>query len=92
LVVERVWMPVGGGVQPQEELGFLARYLFSGAEGRAAARKVDDTIRRLPGFASVQLLEAWMNANVTEHGSAAGAQPGTRLGTPYGGHHGHGYH
>jgi hypothetical protein len=91
-LVDRFWSPVGSGVQPREELGFMARYLFSGAEGRAAARKVDDTIRRLPGFASVQLLEAWMNANVTESAGATGAQPGTRLGTPYGGHHGHGYH
>jgi len=91
-LVDRFWAPVGSGVQPREELGFMARYLFSGAEGRAAARKVDDTIRRLPGFASVQLLEAWMNANVTESVSATGAQPGARLGTPYGGHHDHGYH
>jgi hypothetical protein len=91
-LVDRFWAPVGSGVQGREELGFMARYLFSGAEGRAAARKVDDTIRRLPGFASVQLLEAWMSTNVTESADATGAQPGTRLGTPYGGHHGHGYH
>src|SRR5207244_8028300 len=91
-LVDRSWAPVGSGVQPREELGFMARYLFSGAEGRAAARKVDDTIRRLPGFASVQLLDASMNANVTESVSATGAQPGARLGTPYGGHHDHGYH
>ena len=35
-------------------------------DGRApdvhrAARKVDDTIRRLPGFSTVTLLEAWMD-------------------------------
>jgi len=91
-LVDRFWSPVGSGVQPREEQDFMARYLFSGADGGAAARKVDDTIRRLPGFASVQLLEAWMSANVTESSGATGAQPGTRLGTPYGGHHGHGYH
>ena len=33
-------------------------------EGRAAARKVDETIRRLPGFETVQLLEAWMDRHV----------------------------
>jgi hypothetical protein len=91
-LVDRFWAPVGSGVQAREELGFMARYLFSGGDGRAAARKVDDTIRRLPGFASVQLLEAWVNTNVTESADVTGAQPGTRLGTPYGGHHGHGYH
>src|SRR5216684_4125291 len=91
-LVDRFWAPVGSGVQPREELGFMARYLFSGAEGRAAARKVDDTIRRLPGFASVQLVEAWMDTNVTDRPGVSGTQPGARLGTPYGGHHGHGYH
>jgi hypothetical protein len=60
LLVDRFWAPVGSGVQPGEELAFLAGYLFSGADGRAAARKVDQTIRRLPGFATVDLLEAWM--------------------------------
>jgi hypothetical protein len=45
----------------QAELRFLATYLFGGPEGRAAARKVDETIRRLPGFETVQLLESWMD-------------------------------
>ncbi|HYE90537.1 MAG TPA: hypothetical protein VEA38_05930 [Terriglobales bacterium] len=61
LLVDRFWAPVGSGVQPDCELVFMARYLFGDAEGRAAARKVDETIRRLPGFTTVQLLEGWMN-------------------------------
>ena len=64
LLVDRFWAPVGSGVQPRSELEFMARYLFAGTEGRAAARKVDDTIRRLPGFADVRLLEAWMDRYV----------------------------
>jgi hypothetical protein len=60
-LVDRFWAPVGSGVQPIEELEFLAGYLFGGVEGRAAARKVDDAIRRLPGFETVKLLEAWMD-------------------------------
>lgn len=59
-VIERTWAPVGSGVQPASETRFLADYLFSGHEGRAAARKVDATIRTLPGFADVPLLEAWI--------------------------------
>lgn len=59
-VVERFWAPVGSGVQPVSETRFLARYLFGGTEGRAAARKVDATIRDLPGFADLPLLEAWI--------------------------------
>jgi len=60
-LVDRFWAPVGSGVQARRELCFLAGYLFSGADGRAAARKVDDTIRRLPGFSTARLLEAWMD-------------------------------
>jgi Fatty acid desaturase len=64
-LVDRFWAPVGSGVQPVEELRFLSGYLFGGVEGRAAARKVDDTIRRLPGFASVKLLEAWIDRSAS---------------------------
>jgi hypothetical protein len=59
-LVDRFWAPVGSGVQPFEETRFLAAYLFSGSEGREAARRVDERIRRLPGFADADLLEAWM--------------------------------
>ena len=63
-LVERFWAPVGSGVAPQTELEFMARYLFAGDEGRAAARKVDEHIRKLPGFERVRLLEAWMDRHV----------------------------
>jgi hypothetical protein len=59
-IVERFWAPVGTGVQPAAETRFLADYLFSGAAGRDAARKIDTTIAELPGMAGVPLLEAWM--------------------------------
>ncbi len=59
-LVGRFWAPVGSGVQPAREVRFLASYLFGGPEGRAAARKVDDTIRTLPGMERVPLLESWL--------------------------------
>src|SRR2546426_11387481 len=60
-LVDHFWGPVGTGVGTPGGLEFMAQYLFDGEDGRIAIRKVDETIRRLPGFASVQLLEAWMN-------------------------------
>ena len=60
-IVERFWAPVGTGVQPPAETRFLARYLFSGPEGRTAARKIDATIGELPGFDGIPLLEAWID-------------------------------
>jgi hypothetical protein len=77
-LVDRFWAPVGSGVQPREELTFLAGYLFSDADGRAAARKVDDTIRRLPGFSKARLLEAWMDRFVEPRDGAKGKQHGNR--------------
>jgi hypothetical protein len=64
-LVDRFWAPVGSGVQPQEELCAMAAYLFANDEGRTMLRKVDDTIRRLPGFETVQLLEAWTDQYAT---------------------------
>ena len=63
-LVERFWAPVGTGVQPADELRFLAATLLGGPEGQAAARKVDDTIRRLPGMAKLPLLCEWVERNV----------------------------
>ncbi len=69
VLVDRFWDPVGAGVQPDAETRFLAAYLFSGPDGRAAAHSIDRTIRRLPGFADVPLLDAW----IERHGVALAA-------------------
>jgi hypothetical protein len=65
-IVERFWAPVGSGVQPAAEVRFLAATLLGGPEGQAAARKVDDTIRRLPGMAGLPLLGAWLEREVPD--------------------------
>jgi hypothetical protein len=60
-LVERFWAPVGSDVQPEAEVRFVAHHLFDGPDGRNAARKVDSTIRTLPGMAAVPLLESWLD-------------------------------
>jgi hypothetical protein len=76
--VDLHWRPVGAGVQPDAELHALARYLLTGPAGRAAARRVDATIRTLPGFGDVALLEAWLDRTIgAEPGGAAGMVHGT---------------
>ena len=72
-LVARFWDPVGAGVQPDEEARFLATYLFSGRDGRAAAQTIDRTIRRLPGFADLPLLEAWMERHCARADAVADA-------------------
>jgi hypothetical protein len=78
-IIDRFWAPVGSGVQPAAETRFLASYLFAGAEGRAAARRVDETIRRLPGFGDAQLLEAWIDRYAGDPGGADGGGVGLRV-------------
>ncbi len=54
----RYWGPVGSGIMAQSEVRFLARYLFGGLEGRAAADRIDRQIDRLPGLDGMALLSS----------------------------------
>jgi len=67
ILVENFWAPVGSGVQPRQETRFIASYLLSGSDGRAAAEKIDDTIRRLPGFQGIALVGAWLDRELPLH-------------------------
>jgi hypothetical protein len=64
--VDRLWKPVGNGVRPLAEMRTVSGILFRGPDGREAARRVDNTIRQLPGFADVRLFEAWLLENVPD--------------------------
>jgi hypothetical protein len=83
-LVERFWAPVGSGVQPDAEVRFLAGYLFTGSEGRAAARQVDSTIRSLPGLAELPLFDAWLDGEFGPGREPAGSAQlgGGRSGRP----------
>jgi hypothetical protein len=63
-LVDRFWAPVGAGVRPFDDMRFIAGHLFGDDEGRAAARRIDGMIRKLPGFADVALVEAWVERHV----------------------------
>jgi hypothetical protein len=64
-LVERFWAPVGSGVRSPAEAATLARDLFSGHDGREAARRIDRTIGRLPGLEGIPLTEAWIRRHAT---------------------------
>ena len=83
-LVDHFWDPVGSGVQPAEEIRFLATYLLGGAAGRAAARKIDATIRCLPGFTDVRLMEAWIDraAPAAEQSAVRGSLRGVTITAP----------
>jgi hypothetical protein len=55
------WAPVGAGVMPPNEVGFLAAHLFGDHKGREHARRVDRQIDRLPGLQGLHLLDGAVN-------------------------------
>jgi hypothetical protein len=56
LALQRFWAPVGAGVMPAAEVGFLARYLFGGESGELALGRIDRQVDRLPGLAGLHLV------------------------------------
>jgi hypothetical protein len=51
------WRPVGSGVMPKDEVDFVVRYLFAGADGTAIAERIDRRVDRLPGQCELHLLK-----------------------------------
>jgi rubrerythrin len=55
--LKHLWRPVGSGVMPKDEVGFLVSYLFDGDAGSAMAARIDRRVDRLPGQADLHLLD-----------------------------------
>jgi hypothetical protein len=64
------WRPVGSGVMPKEEVGFLVRYLLAGDDGSAVAARIDRRIDRLPGQSDLHLLETAVHKFALHHAAA----------------------
>ncbi len=56
LALGHLWSPVGAGVMPEREVGFLVSYLFGDEQGRRVADRIDRRIDRLPGLEGLGLL------------------------------------
>jgi hypothetical protein len=55
--MSHLWRPVGSGVMPKREVGFLVSYLFDGDNGREALKRIDRHVDRLPGQGNLHLLQ-----------------------------------
>jgi hypothetical protein len=55
--LRKYWHPVGHGVRPEAETRQVIEYLFAGAEGMAAAERIDRNIDRMPGLAGLHLIK-----------------------------------
>jgi hypothetical protein len=51
------WRPVGSGVMPKREVGFLVNYLFAGEKGKTVLERIDRRVDRLPGQGELHLLQ-----------------------------------
>jgi hypothetical protein len=51
-----LWRPVGAGVMPEREVGFMVDTLFGGDGGRDATERIDERIARLPGLGGLRLV------------------------------------
>ena len=63
-IMDRLYTPVGSSHQPDALARWVSGCLFDGEEGRSAARRVDYTVSKLPGFADATLLGTWLERNV----------------------------
>lgn len=63
-VMDRLYAPVGTNHQPDDLATWVSGFLFDGEKGRAAARRVDRTIAKLPGFSDAKLLCSWLERKV----------------------------
>ena len=63
-IMNRFYTPVGASHQPDALARWVSGFLFDGEEGRKAAKHVDQSIAKLPGFSEVTLLGNWLERNV----------------------------
>jgi hypothetical protein len=63
-IMERRYIAVGANHQPAAEARWVSAFLFDGETGRDAARRVDRTIAKLPGFSGATLLWNWLERKV----------------------------
>ena len=63
-IMTRFYTPVGASHQPDALARWVSGFLFDGEDGRTAAKHVDQSIAKLPGFSGATLLWNWLVPNV----------------------------
>jgi hypothetical protein len=49
-IIRHFWLPVGGGVKPDGEVTWIAKFILGDAHGEQVAARIDATIAKLPGL------------------------------------------
>lgn len=63
-IMDRFYTPVGSSHQPDALACWVSGFLFDGEAGRKAAKHVDASIAKLPGFSDATLLWNWLERKV----------------------------
>jgi rubrerythrin len=71
-VIKHFWLPVGGGVKSDEEVSWILNYILNGPEGETVARRIDETIAKLPGLGWFDRLSASRDASLRERKAFTG--------------------
>lgn len=62
MALHRYWRPVGSGLMPAREVGFLVDHLFGGPDGARVAARLDRHVDRLPGLEGIGLVTGAVQA------------------------------
>ena len=77
-VIRNFWLPVGGGVKPDSEVSWILSFILGDPEGEHIARRIDETIAKLPGLEWFDRLSQSRDEALEEAGRRV--QPGNLLG------------
>jgi rubrerythrin len=82
-IIRHFWLPVGGGVKPEGEVEWILSFILGDPEGSQIARRIDETIAKLPGLQWFDRLaksrEEALRHAATETGKAARPKSTRRL-------------
>ena len=79
-IIRHFWLPVGGGVKPDHEVDWILNYMLSDAAGLQVARRIDQTIAKLPGMEWFDRMERSREECLRRLGRTRGTAPvGPRL-------------
>jgi rubrerythrin len=75
-IIRRFWLPVGGGVKPDSEVDWILSFILGDPQGADIARRIDETIAKLPGLAWFDRLSRSREEAMRQVTATSGASAG----------------
>lgn len=71
-IIKNFWLPVGGGVKPEQEVDWILTYILNGEGGQEVAHRIDAQIARLPGMEWFDRLSRSREESLSRRGEQRG--------------------